>query len=55
MPEIESGHCVRVLRHKPGDLLEVVDGKGVLYEVKLVDANPRHALVEIVSRREIEP
>ncbi|MDE5979784.1 MAG: 16S rRNA (uracil(1498)-N(3))-methyltransferase [Muribaculaceae bacterium] len=53
MPEVESGHCVRVLRHQPGDLFEVVDGKGWLYTVRLVDAHPKRAMVEIVERREL--
>lgn len=55
MPEVESGHCVRVLRHQPGDLLEVVDGKGGLYTVRLVDAHHKHAMVEILERRELPP
>lgn len=51
MPEVESGHCVRVLRHQPGDLFEVVDGRGGLFAVRLVDAHPKRAMVEIVERR----
>jgi len=27
LPEDESAHCCRVLRHKPGDEIAVVDGK----------------------------
>lgn len=53
MPELESGHCVRVLRHQPGDLFEVVDGKGGLFTVRLIDAHPKRAMVEIVERREL--
>lgn len=55
MPEVESGHCVRVLRHNPGDEFEVIDGKGGLYKVRLVDAHPKRAMVEILSRRELLP
>lgn len=55
MPETESGHCIRVLRHQPGDIFEVIDGKGMLYEVRLTDAHPKHACVEIVKSREIAP
>lgn len=55
MPEVESGHCVRVLRHQPGDIFEVVDGKGGLFTVRLVDAHPKRAMVEIVDRAEILP
>jgi 16S rRNA (uracil1498-N3)-methyltransferase len=53
MPETDSGHCVRVLRHQVGDLLEVVDGKGGLFTVRLVDAHPKRAMVEIVERRQL--
>lgn len=55
MPEVESGHCVRVLRHQPGDLLEVVDGKGGLFTVRLIDAHPKRAMVEIVERHSLPP
>jgi 16S rRNA (uracil1498-N3)-methyltransferase len=50
MPEVESGHCIRVLRHQVGDLFEVVDGRGALFTVRLVDAHPKRAMVEIVER-----
>lgn len=55
MPETESGHCVRVLRHQPGDLFEVVDGRGGLFTVRLLEAHPKHAMVEIVECRQIPP
>ena len=54
MPEVESGHCVRVLRHQPGDRFEVVDGKGHIYKVVLVDAHPKRAMVEIEEKAEVE-
>ena len=54
MPEVESGHCVRVLRHQPGDRFEVVDGKGHIYKVVLVDAHPKRAMVEIEEKTEVE-
>lgn len=49
LPESESGHCVRVLRRKPGDAVEVVDGRGALYCCTLLDAHPKHAMVRIDS------
>lgn len=55
MPEVESGHCVRVLRHQPGDLFEVVDGKGGLFRVRLLEAHPKRAMMEIVERLRIAP
>lgn len=53
MPESDSGHCVRVLRMKPGDELEVVDGLGHLFKCVLIDAHPKHAAVDIVSSVEL--
>lgn len=55
MPEQESGHCVRVLRHQPGDTFEVVDGKGGLYKVRLLEAHPKRAMVEILETVRVEP
>lgn len=49
LPETESGHIVRVLRKQPGDSLEVVDGKGKLFRCTLLDAHPKHAMVQIDS------
>ena len=45
----ESGHCVRVLRHRAGDALEIIDGLGTLYHCKLLDADARAARATVVS------
>jgi len=37
----ESGHCVKVLRHRCGDTIHVVDGCGMLYDCTITDDNPR--------------
>ena len=37
----ESGHCIKVLRHRAGDTIHVVDGHGMLYRCTVVDDNPR--------------
>jgi len=50
LPESDSQHCVRVLRKSTGDLIDVIDGKGHRYSCRLLDAHPRHATVEIVSK-----
>ncbi len=36
----ESRHCLRVLRKRKGDKVEVTDGKGNLYTCVLMDENP---------------
>jgi len=45
----ESGHCVRVLRHRAGDSVEVIDGQGTLYRCRLTDDNPKGASATILS------
>lgn len=49
LPPDESAHCIRVLRHREGDIIQVIDGSGVLYQCRIVDADPRHTMVEIVD------
>lgn len=51
LPESDSQHCVRVLRCQSGDMLAVVDGRGNEFICRLLDAHPKHALVEIVEKR----
>lgn len=52
LPEEESGHCVRVLRHRAGDEISVIDGKGCLYRCRLTVADHKAAEAEILSREE---
>lgn len=37
LPAEEAAHCVRVLRHRPGDHIDVIDGRGTLYHCTLLD------------------
>ena len=37
LPAEEAAHCVRVLRHRPGDHIEVIDARGTLYHCTLLD------------------
>ena len=48
----ESGHCVRVLRHRAGDEIDVIDGQGTLLHCRLVDDNPKAAEAQVLSRTE---
>lgn len=43
----ESAHCVRVLRHRAGDRIHVVDGHGMLYICTIVDDDPRGVAFEV--------
>ena len=47
----ESGHCVRVLRHRAGDEIDVIDGLGTLYHCRLTDDNPKGAEAQILSEQ----
>lgn len=48
----ESGHCVKVLRHRVGDSISVIDGRGTLYECTLTDADPKGAAARVESRND---
>ena len=48
LDEQESRHCVKVLRHRAGDIINVIDGEGTLMECRIVEASKRVTL-EIVS------
>ena len=45
----ESAHCIKVLRHRKGDMISVINGKGSLMECRIVSDSPKGAEAEIVS------
>ncbi|MFC2101873.1 16S rRNA (uracil(1498)-N(3))-methyltransferase [Bacteroidota bacterium] len=45
----ESTHIVRVLRLKEGDTLHLTDGKGILYEAEIMQADPKRCEVTLHS------
>lgn len=50
--EEESRHCQKVLRLHLGDIVNLTDGKGMLYEARISDLQGRAVTVEIVSRKD---
>lgn len=42
----ESGHCIKVLRHRSGDEISVIDGQGTLYRCRITSDS--HKAVEAV-------
>ncbi|MBR6458186.1 MAG: 16S rRNA (uracil(1498)-N(3))-methyltransferase [Bacteroidales bacterium] len=46
----ESAHCVRVLRHRAGDEIAVMDGRGTLLRCVLEEASPSAAVARIARR-----
>lgn len=55
LPEDEARHCIKVLRHRPGDIIEVIDGCGHRYNCRLLSENPKHADVEIIATEDVIP
>ena len=55
LPESDSQHCVKVLRKQPGDLIEVIDGKGIRFTCRLLEAHQKRATVEILERVPVPP
>ena len=48
----ESAHCVKVLRHREGDEIFVIDGEGSLYRCRLLDASAKGAVASVLSREQ---
>ncbi len=48
----ESAHCVRVLRHKAGDMINVIDGVGSLLRCRIVATGKNSTELEIVEKEE---
>lgn len=49
LPLEESKHCIRVLRLINGDHIHLTDGKGNLYETRIVNDNDKHCVLEIIN------
>ena len=45
----ESVHCVKVLRHRAGDSVDIIDGLGTLYYCRLTLDSPKGAQAQIES------
>lgn len=50
----EFQHLTHVMRKQPGDEIRVVDGKGNVYDVRILDTARRAAHCEIMAHREME-
>ncbi len=48
-PKDESRHIVKVLRKKTGDLLNITNGKGYLFEAELTIADQKNCVVNILN------
>lgn len=50
LPEEESKHIVRVLRHENGDRFLLLDGLGLIVTAEVLDAHPKKCLVKVVEK-----
>jgi 16S rRNA (uracil1498-N3)-methyltransferase len=46
----ESQHCIKVLRLKKNDTINLIDGKGSFYEAVIVSDNPHKCEVKVVKQ-----
>ena len=45
----ESHHCIRVLRYKPGNIIEVVDGQGRYAEAEIISDDAKNCRLSILK------
>jgi 16S rRNA (uracil1498-N3)-methyltransferase len=55
LTEEESAHCVKVLRHKEGDVIHIVDGLGTFYEAKITSAHHKKCEFDILALKHEAP
>ena len=48
--EEESKHACKVMRLSTGDNVAILNGKGIEFVTKIIEAHPKHCKVEIVSK-----
>lgn len=50
LPPDEARHCVQVLRHRAGDAIHWVDGKGSRFSGHIIEAGKRSCKLEVTER-----
>ena len=48
----ESTHCIRVLRHREGDMISVIDGRGSLLDCRIEKCDRQETILEVTGRKE---
>ena len=54
-PPEESKHIVKVLRKNEGDILNITNGRGYLFQAKILEADPKKCKAQIVSEERTIP
>ncbi len=49
LDEQESKHCIKVLRLSKDDVIHLTDGKGNLFESRIIQDNPKKCIVEVTD------
>ncbi len=49
LSEEESKHCIRVLRLQNGEHVQLIDGKGGLYEAEIIDPHPKKVALKLLA------
>ena len=47
----ESGHCIKVLRHRSGDEISVIDGSGTLYRCRITSDSPKGVEAAVIAQQ----
>lgn len=55
LPPDEAHHCLHVLRHRQGDAIWIIDGKGGLYKAIITQANPKNCSFSIEQKEFPDP
>lgn len=50
LDEEESKHCIKVLRLKNGDQVNLIDGKGGFYLAEIIDGHPKRTVLNIKQK-----
>ena len=46
----ESQHCIKVLRLRKYDIINLIDGRGGLYEARIISENPDRCEVQVIKQ-----
>jgi len=49
LPEEEARHCLKVMRMGIGDTLHITDGKGNIFETRILTNDPKKCLLKIIQ------
>ena len=54
-PRDESKHIIKVLRKNEGDILNITNGKGLLFQAEIIHADVKQCVATILSKEEQPP